>query len=96
MSRRFEVLFVQKVDRGDPCERLTHIGGLHPDGSSWFITQETAISCIQEGIWTFYVRHGGHTDDVVIATDAAGDNYLTTADDGPVPSSLLSLQRVPA
>lgn len=91
MPLRFEVLFVQKAERSDPREQLTHIGGLHPDGGSWLITQESAIHSMEEEIWAFYVRHGGRTADVVIAVGAAGGKYLTTSVDGPVPSRLLSL-----
>lgn len=90
MSTSHEVLCINKNDRNDWHERITYIGGKNGDGSRWKVSQQDAISGIESGKWAFYVRRGGQTVDVIVAT-RNGRKYLKTRADGEQPNNLLSL-----
>jgi len=91
MADLHEVLCINKSDRANPHERITHIGGRNGDGSAWKITQRDAIDGIESGKWSFYVRRGGYTARVVVSTSRFGNKYLKTENDGEQPDNLLSL-----
>lgn len=90
-----QVLCVNKSDRYNPHERITHIGGKNADGTRWHITQQRAIEGIESGKWSFYVSRGGYTVNVIVATSRWGNKYLKTEDDGEQPDNLLSLPECP-
>lgn len=48
-----EVKCVNKRDRQNPHERITHIGGFAR--TQWKLTQEDAIGKIERREWAFYV-----------------------------------------
>ena len=81
MADRIRVECINKTNRTDPHERISHIGGRNPNGARWKLTEADAIADIEQGKWSFYVeRPSGHTVDVIIAT-RLGKKYLkTTAD----------------
>ena len=91
MPTRHEILCINKSDRLNPHERILRIGGSNPDGTIWRLSQQEAIAGIQSGQWSFYVRRGGSTVDVVVAVSRFGHLYLKTQADGEVPDNLLSL-----
>ena len=93
MPARHEVKCVNKSDRPNPHERITHIGGAN--GQRWRITQEEAIAGIESGKWAFYVSRGGHTVDVIVAVSRYGHKYIKTVADGEQPDNLLSLSECP-
>ncbi len=67
---------VRRQDRTNAPERIHSGGGVRPDGSHWKLTQDQAISYIQDGTYRFYIeKPGGHRLDVIVATSAYG-NYL--------------------
>lgn len=91
MASRHQVLCVNKSDRYNPHERITHIGGKNADGTAWKLTQQEAINGIEGGKWQFYVKTGWHTVDVIVATSRFGHKYLKTTSDGVEPNNLLNL-----
>lgn len=81
---------INKSDRFDPHERITHVGGSQPD--RWKITQEQAIALIENGEWRFWVKPpNGDSVWVIVATSRYGNKYLKTEADGEQPNNLLSL-----
>ena len=95
MSARHEVRCINKTDRYNPHERISHIGGVNSDGTRWKITQERAIQGIESREWEFYVNQHGRTVDVVVAVSRYGHKYLKTVADGEQPDNLLSLTECP-
>lgn len=95
MASRHEVLCINKSDRYNPYERITHIGGINDDRTRWKITQENAIEGIESGTWSFYVTRGGRTVNVIVAKSAYGNKYIKTEADGEQPDNLLSLPECP-
>jgi len=95
MTDRHEVLCINKSNRSNPHERITHIGGRNADGGRWKITEVEAISGIESGKWAFYVNKAGRPVDVIIAKSDSGNKYLKTIADGVIPNNLLSLPECP-
>lgn len=99
MADRHEVKCVNKSDRYNPWERITHIGG---DG--WKLSQQDAIDGIEAGKWRFFVRRRGSSlssavlgdqVEVIVAVSRFGNKYLKTEADGEEPNNLLSLRECP-
>jgi len=95
MADRHEVLCVNKAERQNPWERITHIGGKNSDNSRWKVSQSEAITGIENGKWDFYVSAGGRVVKVIVAVSRFGNKYLKTEADGEQPNNLLSLPECP-
>jgi Protein of unknown function (DUF3892) len=91
MSHR--VTCINKDDRYNPYERITHIGGTAGANGEkrWRITQQEAIDGIEGGRWSFYVNQGGRVANVFVAISPYGNRYLKTEADDSEPNNLLSL-----
>jgi hypothetical protein len=95
MPAQHEIKCINKTNRSDPHEKISHIGGINPDGRRWWITQEEAIAGIETQKWQFYVNVNGKSVWVVIARSAFGNKYIKTEADGDTPNNLLSLPECP-
>ena len=91
MASRHEILCVNKTDRLNPHERITHFGGRNNDDTAWRIAEAEAITGIKTDKWTFYISRGGYTVNVIAAVSRFGHKYLKTVADGEQPDNLLSL-----
>jgi glutamine cyclotransferase len=99
MAQHLRIRCVAKNDRTSAHERIHSVGGVKPDGSHWKLTQDKAISDIEDGTSVFYMeRPAGHRIDVIVAVSAEGkslNKYLKTMADGEQPEYLLSLPTCP-
>ncbi len=86
---------IEKVDRYDPAEAITHIGGINPDGRRWRITQEDAIRRIESNENQFFVESGGRRSAVIVALSRFKNKYIKTEADDYGPNNLLSLTTCP-
>jgi hypothetical protein len=90
-----EVKCINKTNRTDPHERISHVGGA-PGASTprWKWTVEEATRHIESGAWRLYVNVNGNKVWVVVAS-RNGRKYLKTQNDGDQPNNLLSLPECP-
>lgn len=94
MATRVEIDCINKDDRYSPYEAIQYVGGPNPPGSEkprWKLSLSAAVAGSREGKWSFYVRQGNHSVDVIHAQSARGNWYLRTEADRDTPDNLLSL-----
>ena len=91
MPSRHEIQCINKSDRPNPHERILSIGARNSDNTAWKLSRQEAIEGIKNGQWSFYVRWGASTVEVVVAVSRFGHYYLKTQADGETPDNLLSL-----
>lgn len=99
MAQHLRIRCVAKTDRTNAHERIHSVGGVKPNGSQWKLTQDQAISDIEDGTCVFYIEiPAGHRIDVIVAVSAYGtsvNKYLKTTADREQPDKLLSLPACP-
>jgi hypothetical protein len=94
MAQSVEISCVNKQPRQNPHERISHVGGLNPDGTRWKMTLDRAIQGIESGKWTFWTTGGGRRANVITSFHN-GHIYLKTQADGVQPDNLLALPECP-
>jgi hypothetical protein len=94
-TQKCQIKCISKLDRPNPHERITHVGGY--TDKRWKITQQEAIDFIESKEWRFFVRPPGEPESVwvVVAVSRYGHKYLKTAADGENENNLLSLPECP-
>ena len=95
MANTAQIRCINKRDRDNAWERITHAGGVNASGTRWKQTQEQIIAAIDSKEWKFFVEVRGDRVEVIIATSRYGNNYIKTASDGDLPNNLLSLPECP-
>ena len=88
-----QITCINKTDRLNPWERITHVGGNSGGGGGggWKITQQDAIDHIEAERHSFYVERNGVRADVIVRKSRFGNKYITTDPDGESQNNLLSL-----
>lgn len=92
---RIQIRCINKQPRHDPTERITHVGGLNPDGTRWKLSLDEAIRGIENRTYAFFVVANGREVDVIVGVSSNGRKYLRTVADAYEPNNLLSLPECP-
>ena len=90
-----EVRCTRKSDRGQPHERITHIGGFNGSSQRWWLPLQDAIERIESGRGRFYVSRNGRPVDVVVATGGDGTKHVRAVDEDDESDLLLRLPDYP-
>lgn len=93
MATSVQISCINKDDRYNAYERITHVGGIHIN-QRLKLTLDDAIKSIENGTYSFYTSVNGHVREVVVAT-RSGKKYLRTEADSDTPDNLLSLPECP-
>jgi hypothetical protein len=94
MARTAQIKCINKIDRQNPYERITHVGGF--GSKQWKLPIDDAIGMMERNEWRFYVdRPAGDRVWVQVAVSRFGNKYLKTEADGDEPNNLLSLPECP-
>ena len=83
---RYQIRCINKNDRYNAYERITHIGG---DG--WKITQQEAVKHIKNKTHSFFVIKNRREVNIIVAMSRFKNEYIKTESDGEEPNNLLSL-----
>lgn len=86
-----EVRCINKENRYNAYERITHIWWLNNDWTKWRITQKEAISYIKKKEIFFYVNIWWDKVNVIVAKSRFWNEYIRTENDWDEPNNLLSL-----
>jgi hypothetical protein len=93
-TKTIQIECINKRDRPNPHERITHLGGTQDGG--WKITQAEAIDYIERKEWGFWVKpRASKSVWVEVAISRCGHKYLKTENDGEDQNNLLSLPECP-
>jgi hypothetical protein len=90
-ERHVRVDCAVKTRRGEPHARVSHIGGVNPDGTHWLLRQSDAIAAIKHGRWRFFVEDGSGRRTGLTVAAHLGREYLKAEHDDLQPDALLSL-----
>lgn len=98
MPVNIQVSCIRKRNHNNPHERIEGLGGVNPNGSNWYLTENQIIEDILKPEasrqWNFYTAVGGHSVWIILAVHA-GRYYLKTESDNYAPDNLLSLDECP-
>ena len=94
MINTIRITCIRKGNGTEPHQRIEGVGGISPDGSSWYLSHDQAIAAVNSDEWNFWTSGGGKTVRVIIA-HRAGYGCLKTEPDAVLPDNLLSLGECP-
>jgi hypothetical protein len=86
-----EIKCINKKDRDNAWERITHIWWVNPSGTNWKLTQEQAVIDIENWKYSFYVNVWWDIVNVIISESRFWNKYIKTENDWDEPNNLLSL-----
>ena len=93
MTTKRQISCVNKQNNYNPHERIINIGGI-TDGKSWKYSQAEAVALTERGVYSFFIKVGEFTIDVIVAI-YMGNKYLKTIPDTEGKDNLLSLPECP-
>ena len=88
---RAEIKCINKGDRFNPYQRITHIWWVNPSWTRWKLAQKDAIDGIKSEKYSFFVNVWWDIVDVIVSTSRSWNEYIKTVNDWDEPNNLLSL-----
>ncbi len=95
MAQDVQIQCINKTNRQSRHERISHVGGVNPDGTRWKLTEDAAITGIRNGTWRFWTAGAGQSTWVIVVRHPTGKDYLKTEADSTTRDNLLSLPECP-
>jgi len=95
MTTDVQIQCINKTNRPSRHERISHVGGINPDGTRWKLTEDAAIAGIRNGTWRFWTAGAGQSTWVEAVPHPSGRAYLKTEADTTTRDNLLSLPECP-
>lgn len=95
IKHKLKVLCINKNNRTNPHERITHIGGLNSNSTEWHFSLQDAIRFIESCEFSFFVNKDGISVEVRIIERPGHQKFLTTTRDDTKDNNLLSLIECP-
>jgi len=90
---RLQISCITKTGMDSPVERISHISGFS-SGTRWTHSVDDAISRLEHGVNTYYIRFGVLEANVILAKHNR-NKYLKTDSDTPQTDYLMSLPVCP-
>jgi Tfp pilus assembly protein PilF len=91
-----QIKCVERTKETSAHNCIQSIGGVNSDGKKWNTSISKAISYIEEGKFTFFIKTpDGRPVDIVVAQDILGHKYLRTRNDTEQPIGLLNMPFCP-
>jgi hypothetical protein len=88
----YRVDCINKPDRFNTHEHITHVGGPNPEGAGrWKDTTEKVVAFIESQQHRFYTKEGNSSAWIGVRTSAAGRKFLQTHADDVWKDNLLAL-----
>jgi hypothetical protein len=94
MAQRIQIEYINKSDKLNPSERISHVGGTN-NCRPWRMTEARAIEYIENGTYLFYIIKEYVKIDVIIAESSSHHKYLKSYSDGLSPDNMLKLKECP-
>lgn len=96
MARYLRIRHIVKSERTGEHELISAVCGLNFDGTHWTLTQEQAVSQIEDRMCEFYIEGPrGKRFDVMVAMDLHANKYLRAAANCNQSNELLFLKPCP-
>lgn len=86
-----EIKCINKEDRDNPYERITHVWWVNHDWNKWKKTQKEIIDYINSWKHSFYVNVWRNKINVIVSKSRFWNEYIKTENDRDEPNNLLSL-----
>ena len=86
-----EIKCINKEDRNNPYERITHIWWVNSKWKYRKITQQEAVKYIDSWDYKFFVNIWWNKVNVITEESRFGNRYIKTESDDKEPNNLLSL-----
>jgi Protein of unknown function (DUF3892) len=88
----YRVDCINKPDRFNAHEHITHVGGPNPEGAGrWKDTTANVVAFIENQQHRFYTKEGSSSAWIGVRTSAAGRKFLQTYADSVWKDNLLAL-----
>ena len=89
MATKHEVTSISRTLAPNGLEMISYIGGNGNESRSWKISQQEAITGIENNIWEFFIKQGSKTHNLIVCVCPLGTKCLKIEEECLEPSHVL-------